>query len=73
MPHGQRMLTVEVLDSEDVGTTFTGSSDNLGGMNLHESLRIEEVAEKLANSSLNTENGLVGDGLLKPREHRSGC
>lgn len=64
-------LTVEVLDFEDVGTTFTGSSDNLGGVDLHESLGVEEVAEELADTSLNAENSLVGDGLLTRRYQRT--
>ena len=58
------VLTVKVLDFEDVGTSFSGSTDNLGCMDLHKALLLKELAEELGDTSLNAEDGLVGDGLL---------
>jgi hypothetical protein len=58
-------LTVKVLDFEDVSTSLRGNTNNLGSVDLHKALLLKELAEEFAYTSLNAEDGLVGDGLQK--------
>lgn len=54
--------TVKVLDLEDAGTALSGSSLELGGVDLDEAQTVEVVTEELADARLHAEDGLVGGG-----------
>lgn len=55
-------LTVEVLDLEDTGTRLGGSALELGGVDLSEAETVEVLAEDVADTRLDAEDGLVGGG-----------
>ena len=52
--------TFEIGDFEDVGSTLAGAPNDLWGVDLGEALCPQRVAEELANTRLDLENGLVG-------------
>jgi hypothetical protein len=64
-------LTLEVRDLEDGGARLGGSSLKLGGVDLGESLRVEVLAEEVADARGHLEDGLVGNGLLVEGRQRS--
>ena len=49
----------EVLELEDVGTTFRSSSNHLGRVNLDEVILDHELSVKAANSRLKLEDSLI--------------
>lgn len=57
---GEASLLVEVLELEDVGSSLRSTSDELGGMDLDESVLEKELSEELADSRGDSEDGLVG-------------
>lgn len=59
---GQEGITLEVVELENVSSTLGGGSNHLGSVDLNEALGHEELSEQLANTVLDTENGLVGLG-----------
>jgi hypothetical protein len=57
---GEATILLEVLELKDVGTTFGRSTDKLGRVDFDEIFGNQEFTEKLANTGLESENGLIG-------------
>ena len=56
---GQARILLEVLELENICSTFRGTGDELGSMNLNEVILIHELTVNCANSRLQSEDGLV--------------
>lgn len=57
---GKTGLLVEVLELEDVGSSFGRSGDQLWGVNFDKILAVEVFSEELSDSTLDSEDGLLG-------------
>ena len=55
----QACILLEVLELENICTTFRRTSDEFGSMNLNEVILIHELAVNCTNSRLQSENGLI--------------
>lgn len=56
----QACFLIEILQSEYIGTTFWGTSDELGGVDFDEVLGVEELSEEHADCGLESHESLVG-------------
>lgn len=61
--HG-KILTVKVLDGKHVGTTFTGSTKELWGVNFGEASVLQVLSEEPTDAMLHTENSVICNRLL---------
>ncbi|KAH3666816.1 hypothetical protein OGAPHI_003265 [Ogataea philodendri] len=59
---GQISRTFEVVDLENVGSTFRSSSNHLWSVSFHKLALDQELLEQLTDSGLQSENGLVCHG-----------
>mmetsp|Transcript_43550 Transcript_43550/g.132546 ORF Transcript_43550/g.132546 Transcript_43550/m.132546 type:complete len:253 (-) Transcript_43550:1064-1822(-) len=58
--HGEARGLAEVIEGEDVGSALGRSADDLGGVDLDETLGVETFPEQCAHHRFDPEDGLIG-------------